>query len=235
MRRDVLDRLIAARRAAEPVALVTELGTGLQSLVYGEVVHGSLGLEPGDLALVRERLAADKSGVLDGRLFVHVVAPPPRLIIVGAVHIAQALAPMGALAGYAVTVIDPRRAWATGTRFPGVTVEQGWPDDAMAALKPDARTAVVTLTHDPKLDDPALVVACRSPAFYIGALGSRRTHAKRVDRLKEQGLAEVEIGRIHGPVGLRIAALSPAEIACSILAEITLVRRSGDEPKAQAA
>ena len=145
------------------------------------------------------------------------------MIVVGAVHIAQSLVPMATLSGYDVTIVDPRQAFATEARFPGVALQHDWPDDAMSALDPDRRTAVVTLTHDPKLDDPALTVALRSEAFYIGSLGSNRTHAKRLARLIEAGLTESELARIHAPVGLDIGAVSPAEIAVSIMAQITAV------------
>ena len=145
------------------------------------------------------------------------------MIVVGAVHIAQSLVPMATLSGYDVTIVDPRQAFATEARFPGVTLKHDWPDDAMSALDPDRRTAVVTLTHDPKLDDPALTIALRSEAFYIGSLGSNRTHAKRLARLMEAGLTESELARIHAPVGLDIGAVSPAEIAVSIMAQITAV------------
>lgn len=228
MKRALFDRLMAAKAGAVPAALVTDFGTGMQSLVTPETVEGAFGMDDTLLRLVRARILADRSGIVeegDDRFFVHVHNPPLRLFIVGAVHIAQALAPMAALTGYAVTVIDPRRAFATDERFPGIAVNGEWPDDALNALKPDARSAVVTLTHDPKLDDPALLVALRSPAFYVGSLGSTRTHAKRVDRLREQGLTDREIARIHGPVGLSIGAVSPAEIAVSIMAQITAVRR----------
>ncbi len=174
----------------------------------------------------REALGRDRSGrIEDGgaALFVQVFNPPARLIVVGAVHIAQPLVPMAALAGDAVTVVDPRGAFATDRRFPGVSLTDDWPDQALAALAPDRRTAVVTLTHDPKLDDPALMAALRSEAFYIGALGSRRTHAARLERLREAGFDDTELARIHGPVGLSIGARSPAEIAVSILAQITEV------------
>ena len=173
-------------------------------------------------------LSRDKSGIVEvegRRLFVQCHTPPPRLMIVGAVHIAQALAPMASLAGYGVTVIDPRRAFATDSRFPGIDMRGDWPDEAMTALEPDRRTAVVTLTHDPKLDDPALQTALRSPAFYIGALGSKKTHAARQGRLARAGFSPEEIARVNGPVGLSIGALSPAEIAVSILAQITAIRR----------
>ena len=171
-------------------------------------------------------LREDRSGIVevgDSELFIHSFNPPLRIIIVGAVHIAQALAPIASLAGYDVVVVDPRRAFATDDRFPGITMNGEWPDDALKELAIDGRTAVVTLTHDPKLDDPALHVALRSPAFYVGSLGSRKTHAKRVDRLREEGFTESEIGRIHAPVGLSIGAVSPAEIALSIMAQITHV------------
>jgi xanthine dehydrogenase accessory factor len=143
------------------------------------------------------------------------------------VHIAQTLVPMASLAGYDVTVVDPRRAFASDARFPGVDVRQDWPDEALEALAPDARTAVVTLTHDPKLDDPALDVALRSEVFYIGALGSKRTHAGRLERLAELGHDPSNLERIHGPAGLAIGAVSPAEIALAVIAEITQVLRQG--------
>jgi xanthine dehydrogenase accessory factor len=181
---------------------------------------------------VTEALRTDESGIAEAagkRFFVQVHNPPLRLLVVGAVHIAQALAPMAALAGYGVTVIDPRRAFATDARFPAVAMSSAWPDDAMADLKPDRRTAVVTLTHDPKLDDPALEAALKSEAFYIGALGSRKTHASRLGRLKALGFDDAALARIHGPVGLSINAESPAEIAIAIMAQITAVRRQPPE------
>jgi xanthine dehydrogenase accessory factor len=146
--------------------------------------------------------------------------PPLRLVIVGAVHVAQPLARMAALAGFEVIVIDPRAAFATTERFPGVTLVSKWPDEAMRELAPDVRTAVVTLTHDPKLDDPALAESLRSPAFYVGCLGSKKTHAARLERLRALGFDDVALGRLHGPVGMRIGARTPAEIAVSIVAHI---------------
>ncbi|HSK40477.1 MAG TPA: XdhC family protein [Arenibaculum sp.] len=232
MKRNVLEELNRARAAKEPVALVTDLGTGLQTLVAGETARGGFGIEDEHLALVRARIAADRSGILETdehRWFVHVFSPPLRLVIVGAVHIAQALAPMAALGGYEVVIVDPRRAFATDVRVPGVALDHEWPDDALRALALDRRTAVVTLTHDPKLDDPALHVALRSPVFYVGSLGSRRTHAKRVARLREDGFSEAEIRRIRAPVGLDIGAVTPAEIAVSIMAEVTATLRASDE------
>jgi xanthine dehydrogenase accessory factor len=186
----------------------------------------------GDPALIEDlderiarAMAADKSGILeDDRIFLQVFNPPLRLIVVGAVHIAQELVPLATIAGYDVTLVDPPRAWASTDRFPEVSLLSDWPDDALAALAPDHRTAIVTLTHDPKLDDPALGVALKSEAFYIGALGSTRTHAKRLDRLRDTGLGDAQLARIHGPIGLAIGAKSPAEIAIAILAQMTQVR-----------
>jgi xanthine dehydrogenase accessory factor len=169
-----------------------------------------------------ERFRADRSGMEeDGATFVHVHNPPLRMIVVGAVHIAQALVPMARMAGYDVSLVDPRPAFAQETRFPGEAVVEDWPDEALDALAPDARTAVVTLTHDPKLDDPAILRALDTAIFYLGCLGSTRTHAKRVARLREAGVSEDAIARIHAPVGLDIGARGPAEIAVSILAEVT--------------
>jgi xanthine dehydrogenase accessory factor len=161
----------------------------------------------------------------DETWFIHPHNPPLRIIVVGAVHIAQAMAPMAAPLGFSMVVVDPRRAFANEERLPGITLSTDWPDEAMEALAPDARTAVVTLTHDPKLDDPALDAALKSEAFYIGALGSRRTHAKRVARLTELGHGAEAMGRIHAPVGLNIEAITASEIALSIMAEIVAARR----------
>ena len=223
MKRAVLEALLAARAAKRPVALLTDLGDGRQVLVEaGAVRAGDPGLAEGRGDHIEEAIYRDRGGPLDdGRLFLQVFNPPLRLLVVGAVHIAQSLAPMAALAGYAVTLIDPRKAWATDARFPGLAPVTDWPDEALRALGPDHRSAVVILTHDPKLDDPALEVSLASEAFYIGALGSTRTHAKRLDRLRELGLGEDALARIHGPIGLAIGAKSPAEIAIAILAEIT--------------
>jgi xanthine dehydrogenase accessory factor len=228
MKRALLDRLLAERAAKHPVALVTEIPGGAQSLVTESGAEGELTLDGAALVQIGSMLSRDKSGIVeveDRRLFVQCHTPPPRLMIVGAVHIAQALARMASLAGYGVTVIDPRRAFATDSRFPGIDMRGDWPDEAMTALAPDRRTAVVTLTHDPKLDDPALQTALRSPAFYIGALGSKKTHAARQGRLARAGFSPEEIARVNGPVGLSIGALSPAEIAVAILAQITAIRR----------
>ena len=228
MKRAILDRLLKDRAAKHAVVLVTDLQSGTQALVYQQEVLGDLPLDGDGLARIREALEADESGTLElggKRLFLQVQNPPLRLIVIGAVHIAQTLALMAALAGYSVTIIDPRRAFATDARFPDVKLLGEWPDEAMATMKLDRRTAVVTLTHDPKLDDPALQTALKADVFYIGALGSRKTHAARLGRLKAAGFGDADCARIHGPVGLDIGALSPAEIAVSILAQITAVLR----------
>ncbi|MCZ7655136.1 MAG: XdhC family protein [Rhodocyclaceae bacterium] len=188
--------------------------------MIGDEVVGELGLGPEQMEDIRRRLRSDKSGVLEsseGALFARCYAQAPRMVIVGA-SITQALAPMAAMAGFEVVVVDPRRAFATAERLPGVTVTTEWPDEALARIGLDAQTAVVTLSHDPKLDDPALIAALQSPCFYIGALGSSRTHAKRVARLTEAGLAAA-LPRIHAPVGLDLGGRSPAEIAVSVLAQ----------------
>ncbi|MCH2396259.1 XdhC family protein [Oceanibaculum sp.] len=231
----ILKRLLEERAAKRPVALVTRIEGGQQAVVTPQEVLGALELDAAPLAEVRRSLAEDRSGMIEGGYFVHVHNPPLRLILVGAVHIAQALAPMAAIAGYQVVIVDPRRAFATDERFPGITLDDRWPDEALEDLKPNRRTAVVTLTHDPKLDDPALMVALKSDAFYIGCLGSRKTHAKRLERLTEAGFGEADFQRIHGPLGLDIGAITPAEIAISALAEITEVLRRAPEAEVKAA
>jgi xanthine dehydrogenase accessory factor len=226
MRRALLDRLLEARTAKRPAALVTDLEDGRQALLADGSVEGDLPLSPDTLAAARAALADDRSGRLpDSQIFVQVFNPPLRLIVVGAVHISQALIPMAQVLGYDVAVIDPRPAFATEERFPGTVLVDEWPDDAMVQLGPDRRTAVVTLTHDPKLDDPALTEALKSEAFYIAALGSTRTHGKRVERLREAGVGEDGIARIHAPAGLAIGAKSPAEIALSVCAQMTAALR----------
>jgi xanthine dehydrogenase accessory factor len=209
---NLLADLVLAREGRVPVVYVT----GMQT----------------DRRLEREgheaRFRMDRSGFdEDGETFIAVHNPPLRLIVVGAVHIAQALVPMARIAGYDPLLVDPRESFASETRFPGETVLHDWPDEGLRALGLDARTALVLLTHDPKLDDPALIEALRSDVFYIGALGSTRTHASRVDRLEAAGLGQDEIARIHAPIGLDIGAAGPAEIAVSILAEMTRVLRRG--------
>jgi xanthine dehydrogenase accessory factor len=231
MRADILAQLLAARASGTPVALVTDIDADRQSLFLDGRLSGTVDLDAAALDAVRQAVEQDRSGLVEQpgrRVFVHVFNPPERLIVVGAVHIAQALAPMASLAGYDVTIVDPRRAFATDARFPEVRMIDEWPDEALARLKPDGRTAIVTLTHDPKIDDPALAAALASPAFYVGALGSTRTHAKRLERLGARGFGERDFARIHGPIGLAIGARTPAEIAISIMAEITAVRRKGE-------
>jgi xanthine dehydrogenase accessory factor len=233
MKAEVLDQLCLDRAEKRAVALVTHLASGVQTSVYLADNNAQTDLDPEIIEAALKALHDDKSRIIEspeGDVFIHVHNPPLRLIIVGAVHIAQPLARMAVVAGYAVTVVDPRQAFASPERFDGVAICNDWPDEAMRALEPDGRTAVVTLTHDPKLDDPALDVALRSPVFYIGSLGSNRTHGKRRDRLTERGFDDAAFARIHGPVGLDIGALTPAEIALSIMAEITQVRRRGESP-----
>lgn len=234
MKREILDALQAARAEHRTAALVTDLSSGAQALVVDGAVIGDLPVDDSLQDAIGEALRHNRSRTAaDGTLFIQAFVPPLRLAIVGAVHIAQALAPMAALAGYDVTVIDPRRAFASDERFPGVKVSTEWPDDGLAALKPDGRTAVVTLTHDPKLDDPALDVALKSPAFYIAALGSRKTHAGRIERLTARGHGANALARIHGPAGLALGAVSPAEIAISVMAQMTAVLH-GAEPLGKA-
>jgi xanthine dehydrogenase accessory factor len=231
MKGRILDAVIAAGRESRSVALATDLATGRQALVDGASTEGDLTLNAAALAEVRQALHGDRNMTLEtseGRIFVEVFSPPRRCFVVGAVHIAQPLVQMLKLADYGVTVIDPRGSFATETRFPGVELTQEWPDEALERLKPDHRSAVVTLTHDPKLDDPALAVALRSECFYIGALGSRRTHAARCSRLTQLGFGEADLARIHGPIGLAIGAVSPAEVAISIVAQLTQILRRGE-------
>jgi len=209
----LLAELAQHRASRTPVAYVADLDSGARSLVRS-----------GYDAAFR----MDRSGFVDdSRTFVGIHNPPLRLIIVGAVHIAQALVPMARVAGYDPTLIDPREAFGSDARFPGETILHDWPDEAIQKLGLDTRTALVLLTHDPKLDDPALERALRANCFYIGALGSKRTHAKRVERLIGSGFTEDEIAQIHGPIGLDIGASGPAEIAVSVLAEMTRVLRQG--------
>ncbi len=209
----LLADLVAARAAREPVAVVANIDGPGRWLA-----------RPPDHP---DRFRQDRSGVEeDGLTFVAVHNPPLRLIVVGAVHIAQFLLPMARACGYDPVLVDPRSAFGSAMRFPGETIVEDWPDEALAARPPDSRTAVVTLTHDPKLDDPAIMATLRSDAFYLGCLGSRRTHAKRVERLAAAGFSAQETARIHAPVGLDIGAISPAEVAVSVMAQITATLRS---------
>lgn len=218
---ELLAALLRDLAAKRPVVLATNLSSGegrlLHPLEEGHGVGDTLG------AQARDALGRDRSVRVDGAegaVFLRVYQPPVRLLLVGAVHVSQALAPMARQAGYEVVVIDPRRAFATGLRFRGVKMLAEWPAQAMAVLGLDRRTAVVTLAHDPKIDDPALSSALRSEAFFVGALGSRRSHAARRERLRAEGFSDADLDRIHGPVGLPIGAVSPGEIAVSILAQV---------------
>lgn len=238
MKLELFKRAVESAAAGRPAALVTDLKSGLQSLTQGTVFEGNLKKNELLDAAVQQALADDRSTLVetpDGKVFIEVFNPPLRLMVVGAVHIAQPLARMAAMAGYAVAVIDPRSAFASSERFPGVELSTEWPDEAMARLKPDRRSAIVTLTHDPKVDDPALIAALKSQAFYVGALGSKKTHAARLKRLADAGFKETDFARIHGPVGLDIGAISPAEIAVSILAQITATLRADRLKSRQAA
>ncbi len=221
----LLEKLVASRRDRQPVALLTNTRTWDRQLVNAPVAdHAPTGTESETLV---DRMRRDQSGQ-DGDWFVTVFNPPLRLIIVGAVHIAQPLVTMATLCNYDVTVIDPRATFATNERFPECPVLVDWPDEVMTALQPDNRTALVTLTHDPKIDDAALVEVIDAGVFYIGSLGSRRTHAKRLARLRERGVGEVELARIRAPIGLAIGAATPAEIAIAVMAELTLALRRSE-------
>ncbi len=221
MKRAILDELLQARVKRRAVALVTHIETGQQRIVPRSAAAG------GPLATQLEgAFRFDQSGMHDGH-FINIHNPPLRLVIVGAVHIAQAVIPMAQQAGYDVIVIDPRGAFATGARFPGVTLHAEWPDEIIPKIGLDARTAMMALTHDPKIDDPALAAALTSELFYIGALGSKKTQGARVERLKEKGFSDPQIARIHGPIGLSIGAKGAPEIAISIMAEMTRSLRLG--------
>ena len=238
MKRATFEALQSARASKRPVVLATAFRDGRQSLIEGDKAEGDLALTETIRAAARRAQREDKSHTIEtetGPVFLQAFNPPLRMLVVGAVHIAQALAPIAVTAGYEVTLIDPRGSFATEARFPGVALTHDWPDEAMDRLKLDARTAVVTLTHDPKIDDPALERALRSECFYIGCLGSTRTHKARLARLAEQGFGEKDFARLHGPIGLDIGAQSPAEIAISIVAQITEVLRREPEAAAVAA
>ena len=230
MQLDILRTLNVERAARRPVVVVTDLGSGSQRLVKAADVAGDPLREP-----IEKRIRSGKSGTEEtaqGKVFFTVHVPPPRLVITGAVHISQALAPIGRLLGYDVTIVDPRTAFASIERFPDVKVIADWPDVALPPLGIDRYTAFVALTHDPKIDDPALTHALARDCFYIGALGSRKTHGRRIERLKAQGLSDAVLARIHAPIGLEIGAVSPPEIAVAIMGEITArLRQSAEKPQ----
>ena len=228
MKRALLQQLLTMREAKRPVALVTMLESGVQALVSAETRGPLAGIDETVLVAAHTALHHDRSGTVEapsGVAFVQVFVPPRRMFIIGAVHIAQTLAPIAMLSGYEVAVIDPRRAFATDERFPSVEIIKEWPDRALQRLLPDRQSAVVALTHDPKLDEPALRTALQTDAFYIGALGSKKTQADRRQRLRASGFDEQALARIHGPIGLNVGAKTPAEIAISIMGEVTQVLR----------
>jgi len=226
MQRKDLEELQQARATKRQVVLATNLTNGISKILYPfENEEENIVIDA-----ARKALRFDKPAEIeteDGPVFLNIFNPPLRLFVIGAVHIAQKLTPMATLAGYDVTVIDPRRSFGSNFRFPDVTLDNRWPDEALQDLDPDRRSAIVTLTHDAKLDDPALEAALRSDMFYIGALGSTRTNAKRHQRLTAKGFTAQDLQRINGPVGLDIGAQSPAEIAISIMAELTNILRKG--------
>jgi xanthine dehydrogenase accessory factor len=221
VQKTIAETIIDARASRRPVALLTWLATGAQRLV-------APGEDAGLGDAVREAFRRDKSGTVEtpeGEVFIRVYNPPLRMLVVGAVHTAQFLVPLAAMLDYDVTIVDPRGAFATDERFPGVKLIAEWPDEVFPQLGLDARTGLIALTHDPKIDDVALTLALASDVFYIGALGSTRTHAKRLDRLKAQGASDEALARIRAPIGLDIGAQGPAEIALSIMSQVTAVLR----------
>jgi len=229
MRLDLLTALNAERASRRAAVVVTDLAGGEQRLVHeAQFVSDALA------SVIVPQVRTGKSGVTEtsaGRFFLELHLPPPRLVVTGAVHISQALAPMARLLGFDVTIVDPRTAFATPERFADVPLLAEWPDTALRKLKLDHWTAFVALSHDPKIDDPALETALASGCFYVGALGSKKTHGRRVESLKKRGVSDEAIARIHAPIGLAIGAASPPEIALSVLAEITLRLRRGPEAK----
>jgi xanthine dehydrogenase accessory factor len=233
MKIEILRALNAERAARRAAVVVTDVASGEQRLVKAaDIARDPL------KDLIEKRIRSGKSGMEetpDGKVFLTVHVPPAQLVITGAVHISQALAPIAKLLGYDVTIVDPRTAFASIERFPDVKVIAEWPDVALPPLGIDHYTAFVALTHDPKIDDPALKHALARDCFYIGALGSKKTHAKRVERLKQAGVSDSDIARIHAPIGLDISAVSPAEIAVAIMGEITARLRQSDEKKSVAA
>src|SRR5215469_13006680 len=228
-----LAELNAERAARRPAIVVTDIASGEQRLVKAK----DFAADPLRAELEKALRMGNSATIEVGgkKLFLNVHAPTARLVIIGAVHISQALAPIAQSLGYDVTVVDPRTAFASPERFPDVPLIAEWPDEALPPLKVDHYTAFVALTHDPKIDDPALLHAFQCDCFYIGALGSRKTHAKRAERLKAQGARDSDIAKIHAPIGLAIGAVSPSEIAVAIMAEITAQLRLPPKEKEQAA
>ena len=222
MQKEILDIILTSRSKKQTLAVITRVADGMQWAVLENDSENHEVFTPLEIDIIKKSMRDNKSGLIsDEKFFAHIYTPPLRLIIIGAVHIAQFLAPMAKVAGFDVTVVDPRSSFATPSRFPEINLSDEWPDDGILKLKPDTRTAVVTLTHDPKLDDPALVETLKTPAFYIASLGGTRTHGKRLERLKSEGFDEKELLRINGPAGLDIGSVAPSEIAISILAELT--------------
>src|SRR3981081_3712753 len=225
MKLDILRALNTERAARRAAVVVTDVASGVQRLVkVADVAKDPL------QSLIDKHIRSGKSGMEEtpqGKDFLTVHVPPTQLVVTGAVHISQALAPIAKILGYDVTIVDPRTAFASIERFPDVKVIAEWPDVALPPLGIDHYTAFVALTHDPKIDDPALLHALSRDCFYIGALGSKKTHARRVDRLKAQGISEAAIARIHAPIGLAIGAVSPPEIAVPIMGGGTARRRLG--------
>jgi xanthine dehydrogenase accessory factor len=232
MKHALIQQLLLEQQQMRPVALFTRLADGCQSLLTQSGLAGDLQPDEEQLAQAQSLLVQGRSALIGehSELFLRTYVPSSRLFLIGAVHIAQALAPMATAAGFEVTVIDPRRAFCQQARFPGVSMFAQWPDEILKQCQLDSQCAVVTLTHDPKIDDPALEIALNSPAFYIGSLGSSRTHAQRVTRLSEMGLGE-QLDRIHAPVGLGLGGRAPAEIAVAVLAQIIKVRYQDDGKK----
>jgi xanthine dehydrogenase accessory factor len=230
MKLDILRALNTERAARRAAVVVTDVTSGEQRLVKAaEVARDPL------KDVIEKQIRRGNSAMVEtpaGKVFLTVHVPPSQLVITGAVHISQALAPMARLVGYDVTIVDPRTAFASIERFPDVKVIAEWPDVALPPLGVDRYTAFVALTHDPKIDDPALTHAIARDCFYIGALGSKKTHARRIERLKAQGLSDDALARIHAPIGLAIGAVSPAEIAVAIMGQITAQLRQSAETRA---
>ncbi|HXY89902.1 MAG TPA: XdhC family protein [Xanthobacteraceae bacterium] len=229
MRLDLIAALNTERAARRAAVVVTELVSGAQRLVR-ERDFGTDVLA----AILQSQIRSGKSGIVEAegcRYFLELHLPPPRMVITGAVHVSQALAPMAKMLAYDVAIVDPRTAFATPERFPDIRLLAEWPDQALPKIGLDHWTAFVALTHDPKIDEAAIEAALKAGCFYVGALGSKKTHARRVEHLRARGLGDDLIARIHAPIGVSIGAASPAEIAVAILAEITLRLRRGAEAK----